>query len=214
MKYAFWFSFLMGVIVNHHIELNVIYKAPIMASEPSGQQFGNPSTFDVLYITPGGSKLLSDTFTLNQKQLFGGSYYRGWLLPSDQPIDLDLYLFYDGQDESKIRPFLSATLITQKNLSSLLGPAVVLSGLSTNESHAYHHQQHLTKSTLTLYFTPEHNCEDFMRTNYRPFEIVERIASNMYKAQLTHIQLPYSERPLYICMQQFDLDDNIHDQFR
>lgn len=53
-----------------------------------------------------------------------------------------------------------------------------------------------------------------MRTNYRPFEIVERVASNMYKAQLTQIQLPYSERPLYICMQQFDLDDNIHDQFR
>jgi metal transporter CNNM len=68
--------------------------------------------------------------------------------------------------------------------------------------------------TLTLYFTPENDCADFMKYNYRPFEIVEKIESHMYKAKLSGIVLQYSEKPLYICMQQFDLDENIHDQFR
>ena len=219
MKFVFWLSLLFGILINRQIELNVVHKTPVSLDDPIGQGYGNPSTFDVLYITPGGSKLFTETFTLNEKQLFGGSYHRGWLLPSDKPIDLDLYLFYDGQDESKIRPFLSSKLITPKNLSSsplssALAPAAVASSANDSQSHHHHQQQHVSKSTLTLYFTPEHNCEDFMRTNYRPFEIVERIASNMYKAQLTQILLPFSETPLYICMQQFDVDENIHDQFR
>lgn len=215
-KFAYLVTLWLFILVNHQYEQNVVHKTPLAVNDPSEQTYGNPSTFDVLYITPGGSKLLTETLTLNQKQLFGSSYYRGWLLPSDQPIDLDLYLFYDGQDESKIRPFLNSKLINQKN-SSFSSVSSVPASLSTNESITHHHhpqQPLLTKSTLTLYFTPEHNCEDFMRTNYRPFEIVERIASNMYKAQLSQITLPFSERPLYICMQQFDSDDNIHDQFR
>lgn len=168
-------------------------------SQNVGVQF---STLDVLYITPG-DQLANDVFTLNSKHTFGNNHDRGWLLPADKPFDLFLYIYHEGL-ESKIRPFLSQTYATSKNASKTNDSSALSAPMGYSTS----------KATLTLYFTSEDHCGDFMRYNYRPFEIVEKVASNMYKAKLSQVVIQYSDKPLFICMQQIDPDDNIHDKNR
>ena len=62
------------------------------------------STLDVLYLTP---KLNDDIYTLNEKKTFGNEHNKGWILPSEKPMDIYLYLYYEGNDERKLFPFLN-----------------------------------------------------------------------------------------------------------
>lgn len=150
------------------------------------------STLGVLYLEP---EILDDVLTLNEKHTIGNEYNKGWILPSDEPLSLYLYLYYDGLDETKMRPFLK--------------PGILSPNSSVTESG-----NTAASASLYLFFTPEDHCKDYLNRNYWQFEIVERITANMYKAKLNSITLPHSHKPLYICMQQFDSDENIHDQFR
>lgn len=140
------------------------------------------STFDILYITPENQ---DEVLSLNQKHTIGGGYDQGWILPQGEQITLNLYIYYDGIDESKVMQFFSKD--SEPNQAS---------------------------PRLYLFFTSELNCDDYLSRNYWQLEIVERIGTNTYRAQLKNIQLPYSSKPLYICLQQFDPDDDIHDQTR
>lgn len=192
----------------HPINLNVVQKtSPIDVLFESSKNARSArsninsrvqNTLDLLYISP--EQLLSDVFTLNQKHLLSSSYYQGWLLPSEVPIDLDLYIFYEGQYEAKIRPFYSSK--------------VAKSNGTLNETNEIEPQSG-NKATLMLFFTTYDNClHDYLNTNRWPFEIVEQIASNMYKAKVSNCKLPYSDLPLHVCLQQIDGDENIHDNFR
>ena len=62
------------------------------------------STLDVLYLTP---KLNDDIYTLNEKNTFGNEHSKGWILPSEKPINIYIYLYYEGSDERKLFPFLN-----------------------------------------------------------------------------------------------------------
>ncbi|RMZ96978.1 hypothetical protein BpHYR1_043797, partial [Brachionus plicatilis] len=142
------------------------------------------STFDILYIVPEKSDTV---LSLNQKHTIGGGYDQGWILPQGELITLNLYMYYDGIDESKVMQFSYENQDSNSNQAS---------------------------PSLYLFFTNELNCDDYMSRNYWQLEIVERIAMNTYRAQLKNIRLPYSSKPLHICLQQFDSDDDIHDQLR
>lgn len=139
-------------------------------------------TFDLLYITPEN---LDSVLSLNQKHTFGSGYDQGWILPQDEKITLNLYLYYNGIDESKVMQFLFDTSETSQAIPSLY-----------------------------LFFTSELDCDDYMSRNYWQLEIVERIGTNTYRAQLKNIRLPDSNRPLYFCLQQLDPDTEFHDQLR
>jgi hypothetical protein len=62
------------------------------------------STLDVLYLTP---ELNDDIYTLNEKKTFGNEHNKGWILPSEVPMNIYLYLYYEGSDERKLFPFLN-----------------------------------------------------------------------------------------------------------
>jgi hypothetical protein len=164
-----------------------------------------PSTLNVLHIEPGN--LNSDVHTLNEKSTLGNHYKKGWILPSMQPLTLTLYLYYDTADESKIRPFIKSGVFNDSQT------ALNLAGSNATGAVQPKTSQQLLQA-LYLFFTPEKNCLDYLTRNSWPVEIVERTAPNMYKAQLKSLSLPYSDEPLHICMQQFDIDDNILDANR
>jgi metal transporter CNNM len=69
----------------------------------------------------------------------------------------------------------------------------------------------MVTSTLYMFFTPRPDCSDLLSRNNWPLEIVDHIAPRMYKAKLNNVVLPYSETPLYMCVQQFDTSDSEHD---
>jgi hypothetical protein len=158
-----------------------------------------PSTLNVLYIEP--STASTDVHTLNEKSTLSNSYKKGWILPSSQLLTLTLYLYYDTADESRIRPFIKNGVF-----NDTADTALQLTAAAPKSSSFF--------QALYLFFTPEKNCLDYLTRNSWPVEIVERTAPNMFRAKLSGLSLPYSDTPLHICMQQFDIDDNIMDQHR
>ncbi|CAF0719182.1 unnamed protein product [Brachionus calyciflorus] len=142
------------------------------------------NTFDILYLIPDNQ---DDVLELNQKHTIGDKYDTGWILPSEEPVTLNFYLYYEGNDEGKVKQFL-------RNNSEF--------------------GQNQPTPNLYLFFTPEMDCEDYKTRSYWQLEIVERIGSNMYQAKLNIPSIPYSPTPLYTCLQQLDSDDNVHDQYR
>ena len=170
------------------------------------------STLDVIYMVPGE---LDDVFNLNEKETFGNGYYKGWLLPSNKYLTLTLYLYYDGLDQRRLNLiFNQANLFdTNKSNNNNVNSSIQSSSalVAPNENN---NNLPSSKVTLYMFFTPENHCKDFMKRNSWAVEITEQIASNMFKAKLNSIILAYSSKPYYICMQQFDSDDNIHDSFR
>jgi len=64
----------------------------------SNQQISTSSTLDVLYMVPDE---LDVVYNLNEKDMLGNGVTNGWILPADEPITLNLYLYYDGTDEKK-----------------------------------------------------------------------------------------------------------------
>ena len=172
----------------------------------------NPSTLDVLYIVPND---LDTVYTLNEKAMLGNSFTNGWILPSEIPLTLNLYLYYDGIDERRLNSFFHSSnkpnevkqQIQITNSSQLKKETLPIAQKYKSSNHP------APKALLYMYFTEnDHECLE--SKNHQPLEIVEKISSNMYRAQLKMISLPYSTRPLYICMQQFDTDDDIHDTRR
>ena len=180
------------------------------ATKQSTDYSNAPSTLNVLYIEP--STVNSDVHTLNEKSTLGSHVKKGWILPSSEPLTLTLFLYYDSADETRIRPFIKSAVFndTAAQQSALLpaNSAALAPGSVVNKASSSFLQ------ALYLFFTPEKNCLDYLKRNSWPVEIVERTAPNMFRAKLSGLSLPYSEDPLHICMQQFDVDDNIMDQHR
>lgn len=168
------------------------------------------STLDVLYIIPDE---LDTVYNLNEKAMLGNGFTNGWILPSETALTLNFYLYYDGIDERRLTSFfLSSTSLAKSN-------ELKLQQLNSSRSKEPSAQKlkssmHQTpKALLYMYFTEsDQDCNE--SKNHQPLEIIEKISTNMYKAQLRLFTLPYSPRPLYICMQQFDADDDIHDTRR
>jgi hypothetical protein len=194
-----------------HITLIIVLSAVLSAahaskSTASQADFSNvPSTLNVLYIEPGN--LNSDVHVLNEKSTLGNHYKKGWILPSGQELTLTLYLYYDSPDESKIRPFI-------KNATHIVSGTSNTNNNSNSVAHLPKGSGQQYFQTLYMFFTPKKNCLDYLSRSSWPVEIVERTAPNMYKAQLKSLIMIYSDEPLHICMQQFDVDDNIMDQNR
>ena len=159
------------------------------------------STLDVLYLTP--SELDTGVFSLNEKKAIGNEYSKGWLLPSGEPLTLSLYLYYKGADERLMNLFFTTTTTAITNELSI-----------NNSTSPQQQQQYSSKLMLYMFFTPEQHCRDFTKRNSWAIEITDKLADNLYKAQLSGVTLAYSTEPYYICMQQFDSDDNIQDAWR
>jgi len=62
------------------------------------------TNLDVLYLVPHE---LDDIFTLNEKDTFGSNYEKGWILPSEERITINLYLYYEGLDERRLNLFFN-----------------------------------------------------------------------------------------------------------
>jgi hypothetical protein len=93
--------------------LIVIINANDNAADPVNRVVSNKaSTLDVLYMVPDD---LDEVFNLNEKETFGNGYYRGWLLPSGQPLTLNLYLYYDGLDQRRLNLFFNPANIIDFN---------------------------------------------------------------------------------------------------
>lgn len=162
------------------------------------------STLDVLYMVP---EKVDDILTLNEAETFGGSFKKGWILPSVEPITLNLYLYYDGKNQEKLDTFFELNKESNEENSVII--------IDDNEmSGDKEYEQFTPKADLYMYFTTETHCNEYK--SHRPLEVTEKIGSNMYKAQLKDVSLVYSDKPYYICMQQFDteFDSQLHDSKR
>lgn len=192
---------------------------PALSVKQSTDYSNTPSTLNVLYIEPADIGV--EVQTLNEKSTLGNSYKKGWILPSMQPLSVNIYLYYDNVDESRIRPFVKPSILPLSDSSSASAAAssssqqqVIGSNTSSIVDPTNNNQNKFIQHALYLFFTTEKNCFDYLQRNTWPVEIVERIAPNMYKAQMTNLVLTYSDDPLHICMQQVDNDDNILDSNR
>ena len=156
------------------------------------------STLDVIYMVP---EEIDGIFNLNEKKMFGGGYNKGWILPADVDITINLYLYYDGNDQRRMNSFLEIA----DNVKSKKQPPNNDQELEYYDEDYVDETQSPSKSIIYMFFTLEpENCQEYK--SHRPLEIVEKIASSMYKAQLKHVKLTYSDKPYYICMQQFDTE--------
>lgn len=172
------------------------------------------STLDLLYILPEGAD--HDVLNMNEKYTFSKGYKHGWILPSDTNLILYLYLFYDGPDESLFHPFIRPIVSKHHQLNSGGGSGSDSIENSTHVDTRTVNRQHQVPVTPVLYavFTTEDDCTVVQKTNNMPMEIVDVIASNMVKARVENVRLPYADTPYYVCLQQFETDSNIHDGSR
>lgn len=163
------------------------------------------STLDVLYMVP---EEIDDILNLNEKNTFGGSYTKGWILPAMVPINLNLYLYYDGNNQQRMDSFF------QINSKQKDDSVIIIDNDDDSQDVEYKQIEYQPKAELYMYFTTETHCNEYK--SHRPLEIVEKLGSNMYKAQLKDVSLPYSSKPYSICMQQFDteVDSQLHDSKR
>ncbi len=147
------------------------------------------SYLDVLYIIP---EKVDDVLSLNEVNTFGGGFKNGWILPSDVPLNLNLYIYYDGKNEQKIDEFFDINKNKENTGSSYE---------VQNEDEDY--QVYSPKAHVYMYFTTANQCNEVK--SHRPLEITEKIGKNMYKARLKNVVLSYSDSPYYICMEQIDV---------
>lgn len=172
------------------------------------------STLDVLYLVPED---LDNVYTLNEKPMFGNGITNGWLLPAEVAITLNLYLYYDGTDERRLNTFFHSTNKLFPSPNDTISVNSInnnkLTNITTTATTSTNFKKQSSKALLYVYFTEsDTNCKE--SKNHQPLEIVEKLASNMYKANLSDIILPYSSNPYYLCMQQFDDDEDINDALR
>lgn len=160
------------------------------------------STLDVLYMVPEEA---DDILTMNEKAMFGGSYKQGWILPASEPTTLNLYMYYDGKNQQGLDSFFQIDKKKDEDIYIID---------EDDYSNGAKYEGFKPKADLYMYFTTELHCNEYK--SHRPLEIVEKLGSNMYKAQLKNVVLSYSSKPYYICMQQFDteLDSQLHDSKR
>lgn len=161
------------------------------------------STLDVLYMVPDQ---IDDILTLNEPNTFGGGFAEGWILPSEEPVTLNLYLYYDGKNQDKLDTFFEINENKKDDSVIMID--------ENEESGDPEYEEFRPKADLYMYFTTQSHCNEYK--SHRPLEIIEKLDSNMYKAQLKAVSLPYSTKPYYICMQQFDaeFDSQLHDSKR
>ena len=100
------------------------------------------------------NQLNGEIFTLNEANAFGDIHKTGWVLPSTEPVTLNLYLYYDGKHQEKLDEFFE---IEKNNRDSL-----------SAEYENYH-----VKADLYMYLTTEHECNEY--NSHRPLEIIEKI---------------------------------------
>lgn len=158
------------------------------------------STLDVLYMVPDK---VDDILILNEPETFGGGFKQGWILPSEEKTTLNLYLYYDGNNQQKLDAFFQINSNQKEDAVSIM-----------DENNIKYEEFTVPKADLYMYFTTEVHCNEYK--SHRPLEIIEKLGSNMYKAQLKDVSLAYSSKPYYMCMQQFDsdFDSQLHDSKR
>ncbi|CAF0950668.1 unnamed protein product, partial [Brachionus calyciflorus] len=61
------------------------------------------NNFYLLYLIPRSQ---NDVYSLNEKQTFGNNYKKGWVLPSNEELSLDFYIYYNG-NHKKIQNFVN-----------------------------------------------------------------------------------------------------------
>ena len=164
-----------------------------------------PSTLSVVYLAPDD---LDQELSLNEKKTFGGGFNNGWILPAEQKMNLTLYLYYDGSEEARFNPFFNLNYLN----ANLLNTSYVNHDLIEAKENKMKPYGASTKAVLYMFFTPEKHCEDY--GSHHPLDIVERVSANMYKANIKSVSLAYQTTPYYICMQQFEYDEDIHDTTR
>lgn len=137
------------------------------------QRILSASTLDVLYLVPEEE---DSVYNLNEKDMLGNGVTNGWILPADEPITLNLYLYYDGTDEKKLNVYFHSSNKqthsgSNQSAQSLLAP-------SRSKSPSQHQSE--ARALLYMYFTTNDlTCKEL--SNHQPLEIVEKLASNMYK---------------------------------
>ena len=165
----------------------ILFLNGIQLEDVKNEQMSSPSSLEVLYLVPEEQDTV---YALNENTMLGIT--NGWILPADTSLSLNLYLYFDDVDESRLNIFFHSTKTVKTNISL---------------------PQSAAKALLYMYFTENtEKCEE--SKNHQPLEIVEKVASHIYRAQLKNIKLPYSSKPYYICMQQFDTDNDVHNTMR
>jgi len=147
-------------------------------------------SLSIFYMVP---KDEDEIYNLNEKHTFDSGYTNGWILASGHTLLLNLYLFYDGNN--------------QQNLNKI-------SNMTDEETESEHLTSAIQMPTLYMYFTTEEdNCDDYHKEQHLPLKLVETLSENMFKMQIS-ARLNYADKPYYMCMQQIDSDDDLSDHKR
>jgi metal transporter CNNM len=167
------------------------------------------SSLQIVYMVPQDEDSI---YNLNEKATFGNDYTNGWILPSNEKLSLNLFLYYDGNEIHRLNSIYNL----HNKINSTNTNSKTLESNNNNSSNitSSPYIPNNSKETLYMYFTTEkNNCDDYHTEQHIPLKFHSKLADNMYKAQII-VRLNYAAQPYYICMQQIDADENIYDQYR
>ncbi len=105
----------------------------------------------------------TDISSLNEADTFGNVNKKGWVLPSVEPVTLNLYLYYDGKHQEKLDEFFE---INEDNEEFPLFDSNGQFGVPDYEVYR-------PKADLYMYFTTEQHCNEYKP--HRPLEVIEKI---------------------------------------
>jgi hypothetical protein len=144
----------------------------------------NSMTLDILYIMPSDIKGIK---TINDKPVFSSVHSQGWLMPSNEPFELDFYLHYNGFEKSRLDSYFETKNDLLINNEESNKTTSVLDKYDKDEIQPY-----VSVTTFYIFFTTKKTCEDQTLEPNRPLVIDSKMSSNVYRARVSNVILQYS----------------------